>query len=78
MENFEIIEDKTLELTFEVKDESHGVFNALRHILMQDRKHQQAIGISFFFVEYICSNIEIQIQKAILILLNIKSIEIVI
>ena len=43
-----------------------------RHILMQDRKHQQAIGISFFFVEYICSNIEIQIQKAILILLNIK------
>lgn len=36
MENFEIIDDKTLELTFEVKDESHGVCNALRHILMQD------------------------------------------
>ena len=36
MENFEIIEDKTLELTFVVKDESHGVCNALRHILMQD------------------------------------------
>ena len=36
MENFEIIEDKTLELTFRVNDESHGVCNALRHILMQN------------------------------------------
>ena len=43
MENFEIIEDKTLELTFEVSDESHGVFNALRHILMQDPDVEYAV-----------------------------------
>ncbi len=43
MENFEIIEDKTLELTFEVKDESHGVFNALRHILMQNPDVEYAV-----------------------------------
>ena len=34
--NIEIIEDKTLELEFIVHGESHGVCNALRHILMQD------------------------------------------
>jgi DNA-directed RNA polymerase subunit L len=43
MENFEIIDDKTLELTFEVKDESHGVCNALRHILMQDPDVEYAV-----------------------------------
>ena len=43
MENFEIIEDKTLELTFEVADESHGVCNALRHILMQDPDVEYAV-----------------------------------
>jgi DNA-directed RNA polymerase subunit L len=43
MENFEIIEDKTLELTFVVKDESHGVCNALRHILMQDPDVEYAV-----------------------------------
>jgi DNA-directed RNA polymerase subunit L len=43
MENFEIIDDKTLELTFEVADESHGVFNALRHILMQDPDVEYAV-----------------------------------
>ena len=43
MENFEIIEDKTLELTFEVEDESHGVFNALRHVLMQDPDVEYAV-----------------------------------
>ncbi|MBE6499085.1 MAG: DNA-directed RNA polymerase subunit L [Methanobrevibacter thaueri] len=43
MKNFEIIEEKTLELTFEVKDESHGVFNALRHILMQDPDVEYAV-----------------------------------
>ena len=32
--NIEIIEDKTLELEFIVHGESHGVCNALRHILM--------------------------------------------
>ena len=43
MENFEIVEDKTLELTFIVKDESHGVCNALRHILMQDPDVEYAV-----------------------------------
>ena len=43
MENFEIIDEKTLELTFEVKDESHGVCNALRHILMQDPDVEYAV-----------------------------------
>ena len=43
MENFEIIEEKTLELTFVVKDESHGVCNALRHILMQNPDVEYAV-----------------------------------
>jgi len=45
MENFEIIEDKTLELTFIVNDESHGVCNALRHILMQDPDVEYAVTV---------------------------------
>ena len=43
MENFEIINEKTLELTFVVKDESHGVCNALRHILMQNPDVEYAV-----------------------------------
>ena len=43
MENFEIIEDKTLELTFRVNVESHGVCNALRHILMQNPDVEYAV-----------------------------------
>ena len=43
MENFEIIEDKTLELTFRANDESHGVCNALRHILMQNPDVEYAV-----------------------------------
>ncbi|WP_305515532.1 MULTISPECIES: DNA-directed RNA polymerase subunit L [unclassified Methanobrevibacter] len=43
MENFEIIEDKTLELTFVVSDESHGVYNALRHILMRNPDVEYAV-----------------------------------
>ena len=43
MENFEIVEEKTLELTFIVKDESHGVCNALRHILMQNPDVEYAV-----------------------------------
>ena len=43
MENFEIVDDKTLELTFIVHDESHGVCNALRHILMQDPDVEYAV-----------------------------------
>ena len=42
-ENFKIIEEKTLELTFTVEDESHGVFNALRHILMQNPDVEYAV-----------------------------------
>ncbi|MBR2558376.1 MAG: DNA-directed RNA polymerase subunit L, partial [Methanobrevibacter sp.] len=36
MDKIKIIEDKTLELRFTIEDESHGVCNALRHILMQN------------------------------------------
>ena len=43
MENIEIIEDKTLELTFRINDESHGVCNALRHLLMQDEDVEYAV-----------------------------------
>jgi DNA-directed RNA polymerase subunit L len=43
MDKFKIIEDKTLELTFEIEDESHGVCNALRHILMQDDDVEYAV-----------------------------------
>ena len=43
MENFEIVEDKTLELTFIVHDESHGMCNALRHILMQNPDVEYAV-----------------------------------
>lgn len=43
MENFKIKEDKKLELTFTVEDESHGMCNALRHILMQDPDVEYAV-----------------------------------
>ena len=43
MKNFEINEEKTLELTFTVHDESHGVCNALRHILMQNPDVEYAV-----------------------------------
>ena len=43
IKNNEIIEDKTLELTFRINDESHGVCNALRHILMQDDDVEYAV-----------------------------------
>ena len=43
MENFEILDDKTLELTFRINDESHGVCNALRHVLMQDPDVEYAV-----------------------------------
>ena len=43
MKNFEIVNEKTLELTFIVKDESHGICNALRHILMQDPDVEYAV-----------------------------------
>lgn len=41
--NIEIIEDKTLELRFIVHGESHGICNALRHILMQDPDVEYAV-----------------------------------
>ena len=43
MENFEILDDNTLELTFRINDESHGVCNALRHVLMQDPDVEYAV-----------------------------------
>lgn len=43
MENIEIIDDKTLELTIRINDESHGVCNALRHVLMQDPDVEYAV-----------------------------------
>ena len=43
MENFKINEEKKLELTFTVEDESHGMCNALRHILMQDPDVEYAV-----------------------------------
>ncbi len=41
--NIEIIEDKTLELKFIVHGESHGVCNALRHILMKNPDVEYAV-----------------------------------
>ena len=41
--NIEIIEDKTLELTFIVHDESHGICNALRHNLMKNPDVEYAV-----------------------------------
>ena len=43
MENFKIIEDKKLELTFTIENESHGMCNALRHILMQNPDVEYAV-----------------------------------
>lgn len=41
--NIEIIEDKTLELTFIVHGESHGICNSLRHILMKNPDVEYAV-----------------------------------
>lgn len=41
--NIEIIKEKTLELEFIVHGESHGVCNALRHILMQNPDVEYAV-----------------------------------
>ncbi len=43
MDKINIIEDKTLELRFTIEDESHGVCNALRHILMQNPDVEYAV-----------------------------------
>ena len=43
MENFKVKEEKKLELTFTVEDESHGMCNALRHILMQNPDVEYAV-----------------------------------
>ena len=43
MNNFEILDDNTLELTFRINDESHGVCNALRHVLMQNPDVEYAV-----------------------------------
>ena len=54
--NIEIIEDKTLELEFIVHGESHGVCNALRHILMQDSDVEYA-------KKFIIDNLKKQIEE---------------
>ena len=43
MNNFEILDANTLELTFRINDESHGVCNALRYVLMQNPDVEYAV-----------------------------------
>ena len=43
MDNIEIIKNTATEIEFKINDESHGVCNALRHILMQDEDVEYAV-----------------------------------
>lgn len=43
MENIEIVTDKTLELEFIAHNESHGLCNVLRHILMKNPDVEYAV-----------------------------------
>jgi len=43
MDNIKILNKTANEIEFEIKDESHGVCNALRHILMQDEDVEYAV-----------------------------------
>lgn len=43
MDNIKIIKSTANEIEFEIEDESHGVCNALRHILMQDDDVEYAV-----------------------------------
>ena len=36
MDNIKVLNKTANEIEFEIEDESHGVCNALRHILMED------------------------------------------
>ena len=41
--NIKILNKTANEIEFEIEDESHGVCNALRHILMQDEDVEYAV-----------------------------------
>lgn len=43
MDNIKILNKTATEIEFEIEDESHGVCNALRHILMQDEDVEYAV-----------------------------------
>ena len=43
MDNIKILNKTANEIEFEIEDESHGVCNALRHILMQDEDVEDAV-----------------------------------
>ena len=44
MDNIKILNKTANEIEFEIEDESHGVCNALRHILMQDEDVEYAFA----------------------------------
>lgn len=43
MDNIRVLKSSATEIEFEIEDESHGVCNALRHILMQDEAVEYAV-----------------------------------
>ena len=43
MNDIKILKQTATEIEFEIEDESHGVCNALRHILMQDEDVEYAV-----------------------------------
>ena len=43
MDNFKVLNKTANEIEFEIEDESHGVCNALRHILMQNEDVEYAV-----------------------------------
>lgn len=43
MDNIRVLKSSATEIEFEIEDESHGVCNALRHILMQDDDVEYAV-----------------------------------
>ncbi len=43
MDNIEILKETPTELEIKIEDESHGVCNALRHILMEDENVEYAV-----------------------------------
>ena len=43
MSNIKVLNKTATEIEFEIEDESHGVCNALRHILMQDEDVEYAV-----------------------------------
>lgn len=43
MNDIKILKQTATEIEFEIEDESHGVCNALRHILMKDENVEYAV-----------------------------------